>query len=177
MSEAAGGYEPAAGAFAVSRRAAVQVRQATPGDLAVVLELRLALLHESALTLPSQRLHPDARARAERLYAAQLRASGEATFLAARAEQEVGVLRVTESAGYPLLLPERYGYVSSAYVRPAARRTGVLSALLARAEQWCAARGLPEMRLHSAAGSTTAAAAWSALGFGVVEQLRVRSLG
>ena len=34
-------------------------------------------------------------------------------------------LRCMLAAGSPLLLPERYGYVSSAYVRPAARRRGV----------------------------------------------------
>jgi ribosomal protein S18 acetylase RimI-like enzyme len=44
------------------------------------------------------------------------------------------------------------------------------------AEQWCSDRGLEEMRLHNAADNPLANAAWEALGFEVVEHLRVRSL-
>jgi GNAT superfamily N-acetyltransferase len=67
--------------------------------------------------------------------------------------------------------------VSSTYVRPEARRQGVLRALLGAAERWSRARGLDQMRLHNVAGSIAAEAAWSSLGFAVVEQVRVRELG
>jgi GNAT superfamily N-acetyltransferase len=66
--------------------------------------------------------------------------------------------------------------VSSVYVRPEARRKGVLRALLAAADRWARARDLDQMRLHNVAGSADAEAAWSALGFDVVEQVRVRDM-
>ena len=155
-------------------RGAVVVRAATPDDLPVVLELRLALLHEHGDSLLYGRLRPDARRRAERLYAAQLESAHEITFLAEVGGAVVGVLRCLEGVGAPLLLPERYGYVSSVYVRPAARRCGVLRALFAAAEGWSAARGLRELRLHNAAENAVANAVWERLGFRAVEVLRIR---
>jgi len=62
------------------------------------------------------------------------------------------------------------------YVVPRARRRGVLRALLAAAIEWCEARGLTELRLHNASDNAVANAAWDALGFRVVEHLRVRRL-
>jgi GNAT superfamily N-acetyltransferase len=76
--------------------------------------------------------------------------------------------------GSPLLEPTRYAYVSSAYVRPEHRRAGVLTALLAAVAKWAAEKGLDQLRLHNVAGSESAEGAWSALGFTVVEQVRVR---
>ena len=78
--------------------------------------------------------------------------------------------------GSPLLDPSRYAYVSSVFVRPEARRRGVLRALVCEAERWSRARGLEQMRLHNVAGSVEAERAWEALGFTVVEQVRLRSL-
>ena len=88
----------------------------------------------------------------------------------------VGILRCIHSTGSPLLEPAQYAYVSSVYVVPKARERGVLRALLSSADVWCADRGLDEMRLHNAADNPLANAAWEALGFDVVEHLRVRSL-
>ncbi|MGH7636416.1 MAG: GNAT family N-acetyltransferase, partial [Gemmatimonadaceae bacterium] len=81
-----------------------------------------------------------------------------------------------ETVSSPLLLPERYCYLSSAYVRPDYRRRGVLQALMARAREWCDERGLSEMRLHNVGSRASAAAAWDSLGFEVVEQVRVLRL-
>jgi hypothetical protein len=47
---------------------------------------------------------------------------------------------------------------------------------LRAADRWAQARGLRQMRLHNVAGSDAAEGAWSALGFGVVEQVRLRDL-
>ena len=154
----------------------VHVRQATARDLDTVVALRLALLLEHRDHPIYGRLRGDAAARARELFAGQLRSTMEAIFLAERGGEVVGVLRCVESVGSPLLEPARYAYVSSAYVRPAARRGGVLRALLASADAWARARGLDQMRLHNVAGSAEAEGAWSALGFGVVEQVRVRPL-
>jgi ribosomal protein S18 acetylase RimI-like enzyme len=155
----------------------VTVRQATHDDLAVVVRLRIALLREHAANPVYAQLRRDAEERARALFAAQLRSADEAIFLAERGGVPVGVLRCVDTLGSPLLQPARYGYVSSVYVLPEARRIGVLTALLRAGVRWCEARGLTEMRLHNAADNDTANAAWEALGFQTVEVLRVRQLG
>lgn len=156
------------------------MREAMLRDLDAVVALRLALLHEHPDHPIYGRLRTDVSDRARGLFAMQLRSTTEVIFLAERGgnekEDAVGVLRCVESVGSPLMEPARYAYVSSAYVRPDARRRGVLRALLHAAERWARARGLDQMRLHNVAGSANAERAWSALGFGVVEQVRVRDL-
>ena len=161
----------------------VRIRTATAADLDAIVALRLALLREHAGNAVYGRLRADAPERARRLFAAQLASSREATFLAERAadapppgERVVGILRCMEAIGSPLLEPERYGYVASVYVVPAARGAGVLRRLLAAAEAWCARHGLDEIRLHSAADNVSGNGAWAALGFEIAEHLRVRRL-
>ncbi|HMI58238.1 MAG TPA: GNAT family N-acetyltransferase [Gemmatimonadaceae bacterium] len=153
--------------------AGLSVRAATMADLAVVVELRLALLREHADNPIYRRLRPDAPARASRLFAAQLRCESEVIFLAESDGGPVGILRVVASAGLPLLFPAKHGYISSVYVVPSARRHGVLRALFTAAMGWCRERGLREVRLHNAVENETANAVWDALGFRVVEHLRV----
>lgn len=162
---------PAAYPFAM-----LAIRPATVDDLDVVTELRLALLREHADNAIYGRLRRDAERRARPLYAAQLRSSQEVVFLAERDGETVGILRCVDTLGSPLLDPSRYGYVSSVYVRPPARRHGVLRALLGAAERWARDRGLTELRLHNAADNPTAAATWEGLGFAVAEQLRLRPI-
>ena len=153
--------------------AGLRVRQATMADLAIVVELRLALLREHSQNPIYRRLRPDAPARASRLFAAQLRCASEVIFLAEHDGATVGILRCVASAGLPLLFPARHGYISSVYVVPAARRHGVLRALFTDAIAWCRERGLREARLHNAVENETANSVWEALGFQVVEHLRV----
>src|SRR5437763_2515576 len=160
----------------VSSAAATRVRPATPRDLDAVVALRLALLREHPDHPIYGRLRTEVDRRARDLFAAQLRARTETIFLAEIAGDVVGILRCVESMGSPLLEPARYAYVSSVYVRPEARRRGVLRALVNEAERWSRARGLEQMRLHNVAGSVDAERAWEALGFAVVEQVRLRSL-
>jgi GNAT superfamily N-acetyltransferase len=154
----------------------IRVREASVRDLDAVMELRLALLREHPEHPIYGRLRTDVSARARELFATQLRSQTESIFLAERDDGVAGILRCVESMGSPLLEPARYAYVSSVYVRPEARRQGVLRALMKAAERWAHARGLDQMRLHNVAGSPSAEGAWSALGFVVVEQVRVRSL-
>jgi GNAT superfamily N-acetyltransferase len=139
--------------------------------------LRLSLLREHSRHPIYGRLRGDAAHRARDLFAAQLDSSNEIMFLAERGGQVVGILRCVESTGSPLLHPARYGYVSSVFVTPAARRGGVLRALVERAVAWCEDRGLGEMRLHSVAGDAVSEAAWDALGFDVVEYVRLKKIG
>lgn len=152
------------------------VRPARIDDLPDIVDLRLALLREYGNDPLYMRLRDDARARAHDLYFTQLASPDETMFLAERATCVVGILRCVDAPGSPLLLPERYGYVSSVYVIPSERRRGVLRALLGAAEEWCRARGIDEMRLHNASSSPLAADVWSAFGFEIVEQVRRRTI-
>jgi GNAT superfamily N-acetyltransferase len=152
-----------------------RVRPARMRDLESVVALRIALLREHPDHPIYGRLRTEIDRRARDLFASQLRATNETILLAELDDAVVGILRCVESTGSPLLEPARYAYVSSVYVRPASRRRGVLRALLAEAERWCRPRGLSEMRLHNVAGST-AERAWDAMGFAIVEQVRLRHL-
>lgn len=154
----------------------VSVREATLRDLDAVLELRLSLLREHPEHPIYGRLRVDVTTRARELFSAQLRAEKETIFLGEIEGVVAGILRCVESIGSPLLEPARYAYVSSVYVRPEMRRRGVLRALMRSADAWSRARGIDQMRLHNVAGSSSAEGAWSALGFDVVEQVRVRSV-
>jgi ribosomal protein S18 acetylase RimI-like enzyme len=157
-------------------RESVTIRRATARDLDAVVALRLALLREHASNPIYRRLATDVSARARKLFARQLESPGEITLLAERDGRIVGILRCVESSGSPLLSPEQYAYISSVYVDPAVRRTGVLRALLARAEAWAKSLELEEFRLHSVADGEAANRAWDALGFEIVEHLRVRAV-
>jgi aminoglycoside 6'-N-acetyltransferase I len=150
----------------------VQVRPATPADLAFVVELRMALLREHGSNPIYARLRADATERARRIFSAQLSSPNERIFLAEADGAVIGIIRCVESTGSPLLDPARYAYISSAYVRPEARRRGALRALVAAARSWCAERGLDEARLHSVADDVGSNRAWDALGFDVVEHMR-----
>ncbi len=154
----------------------VSVRRADSGDLATVVSLRLALLREYGDHPLYAELAPDVIDRAFDLYHAQILAADERVFIAEAGGEAVGILRAADVRGSPLVRPERYCYVSSVYVVPSARRRGVMRALVHAAEAWCDERGLGEMRLHNAASSRVAAAAWGALGFAVVEQVRRRTI-
>ena len=165
------------GSSATRDERAIRVRAATARDLAAVVELRVALLREHPAHPIYGRVRPDVMARARELFDAQLRSTMERIFIAESGGEAVGVLRCVESMGSPLLEPPRYAYVSSAYVRPAFRRRGILRAMLGAADGWALGRGLDQMRLHNVTGSEAAEGAWHSLGFGEVEQVRVRSLG
>lgn len=151
------------------------VRVASAADLPHVIELRLALIREHGDNPVYRRLRSDAPERARRLFATQLASTTERIFLAEDEAQVVGIIRCVETVGSPLLDPARYAYVSSAYVRPEWRRRGTLRALVDAARAWCEERGLSELRLHSVAGDAASNAAWEALGFTVVEHMRIGS--
>jgi ribosomal protein S18 acetylase RimI-like enzyme len=152
------------------------IRRATTADLDAVVALRLALLREYRDHPIYGQLRADAEERARPMFAAQLDAENEAIFVAEEKERVIGVLRCVESVASPLLLPDRYCYVSSAYVLPESRRKGVLHELFDHAVVWCRERGITEMRLHNVGTRQASAAAWDALGFEVVEQVRALRL-
>lgn len=159
-----------------SANRALCIRRATPNDLDAVIALRIALLREHADNAVYGRLRDDAAERARLVFGAQLRMEDQVTLLAERASEVVGIMRCADTAGSPLLHPARYGYISSVYVVPGHRRHGVLRALFAAAEQWCTDRGLTELRLHNVPENPLSTAAWTALGFAIVEHLRMRPI-
>lgn len=154
----------------------VTVRRATYRDLDAIVTLRVELLREYHEHPVYGNLRPDAEVRARPLFAAQLESPVEAMFLAEENGVAIGVLRCVESAASPLLFPERYCYVSSAYVRPECRRKGVLHDLFEHAVIWARERGLTQMRLHNVGTRDESASTWDALGFEVVEQVRLLRL-
>lgn len=154
----------------------LSVRAAQISDLDTVVSLRLALLREHQSNPLFERLHPDAPSRARDLYRSHLTASDQIILLAERDGEAVGILRCVHAVSSPLLLPEAYAYVSSAYVVPGERRAGILKALFDEGVRWCRARGLSEVRLYVSIGDDAARSAWSSLGFAAVEELRVHRL-
>jgi GNAT superfamily N-acetyltransferase len=154
-----------------------RVRRATVNDLATVVALRLALLREYAAHPVYGRLHPEVEARARPLFEQQIKAADQAIFLAEREGRVVGIVRCADAKGSPLLLPDRYCYITSVFVRPEHRRHGVLAALMEQAEDWARSRNLTEMRLHNSTLSETARSAWDQLGFEINEEVRLKHIG
>lgn len=145
-------------------------------DAERIAELRLALLGEHRSNAIYSRLRRDAPARAVELTKEQMASDREAMFVATKGERIVAVIRCIDQRGHRLLRPARFALISTVYVEPAARRRGVLRMLLDAAMTWSRQRGLTEMRLQNAIDNPLALAAWDALGFRVVEQIRLRSL-
>ncbi|HJR66532.1 MAG TPA: GNAT family N-acetyltransferase, partial [Gemmatimonadaceae bacterium] len=152
------------------------VRPATMADAERIAELRLALLGEHRGNAIYSRLRRDAPARAIELTKDQLASDREAMFVATKDDQIVGLIRCIDQRGHRLLRPARFALISTVYVEPAVRRRGVLRSLMGAAIAWSRERGLTEMRLQNAADNPLAIAAWEALGFRVVEQIRLRPL-
>lgn len=149
------------------------VRVAEISDLDTVVALRLSLLREHRANPLFERLHPEVESRARDIYRAHLASRDQVILLAERDGATVGILRCVHAASSPLLLPESYAYLSSAYVVPGERRAGILKALFKEGVRWCRARGLTEMRLYVSMDDAVARSAWDSLGFAAVEELRI----
>ena len=154
----------------------VTVRAARLSDLDTVVALRLALLREHRDNPLFERLHPDADERARELYRKHLAAPDQVILLAERDGAAIGILRCVHALSSPLLLPEAYAYLSSAYVVPGERRMGILKSLFDEGVRWCRARGLREFRLYVSVEDEVARSAWTSLGFAAVEELRIHRL-
>ena len=155
----------------------IEVRRATIADLDTVIELRLSLLREYGDHPIYGRLHPEAELRARPVFLQQIQSPDQAIFLASRAGSIAGIARSVDSRGSPLLMPDRYCYVTSVYVRPEHRRHGVLSALMNHIEEWAKQRGLSEMRLHNSTLNAATRSAWDQLGFAINEEVRMKDIG
>lgn len=159
-----------------ARRGGLTVRRATMADLAAVTAMRVALLREEARNPFFAHPHPDAENQAERLTRAELAAPGQAFLVATRGGAMMGMLRCRAVRRTPLVEDDRQAVVSTVYVIPAQRRTGVLRALLRAADEWCREEKIPDMRLQCALTNDTGRKAWDALGFEPAEVVYLREV-
>ena len=158
------------------RRKRVVVRQATLDDLSQVVALRLALLREEVRNPFFANPHPDAETRALHLTRAEMTTPGEAFLVATRGDSIVGMLRCRAARRMPLVAEARQAVVTTVYVVPEQRRTGVLRALLDGADRWCRRQGLTGMRLQCALSNEVGRQAWESLGFAPAETLYLRTV-
>jgi GNAT superfamily N-acetyltransferase len=165
-------------AVATRRRtsARVVVRRATSRDLEAIVALRLALLAEEAGNPLFAHPHPDATRRALRLTRGELAAKGQVLFVGTRGGEVVGMLRCRAVRRTPLVADSRQAIVTTVFVVPAARRSGVLRALLGAADRWCRRHRLSGMRLQCALANQTGRRAWESLGFRPAELLYLRDV-
>jgi GNAT superfamily N-acetyltransferase len=152
------------------------VRPATIDDLAPVVALRVALLREEERNPFFANAHPDADARAVALTRADMATPGSVFLVAVRAESIVGMLRCRAVRRSPLVADSRQAAVTTVYVVPEERRTGVLRALLAAADDWCRQQRLQGMRLQCALTNDVGRKAWESLGFSAAEIVYLRSV-
>jgi GNAT superfamily N-acetyltransferase len=145
-------------------------------DLPGIVALRVALLREEAPNPFFASPHPDAEQRATRLTRGELSATGEAFLVAVRGETIVGMLRCRMVRRTPLVAESKQAVVTTVYVIPSQRRTGVLRTLLAAADRWCRRRGINEMRLQCALTNSVGRKAWESLGFAPAELLYLRTI-
>jgi GNAT superfamily N-acetyltransferase len=154
----------------------VTVRRATDKDLPALVTLRLALLAEEARNPFFAHPHPDAERRAMRLTRAELGTAGQVMFVACIGHEIVGMLRCRAVRRTPLVADGRHAVVTTVYVVPSRRHTGVLRALLGAADRWCRQHRLTGMRLQCALTNDVGRKSWEALGFTAAEFLYLRKV-
>ena len=164
--------------MAVRRRRTdrVIVRRAATRDLEDVVTLRLALLREESRNPFFANPHPDAPRRAHRLTSEELTAPGQVILVALRDGETVGMLRCRVVHRSPLVADARQAVVTTVYVVPSQRKTGVLRALLEGADRWCRQHRIGAMRLQCALTNEVGRKAWESLGFEPAELLYLRGV-
>jgi GNAT superfamily N-acetyltransferase len=154
----------------------ITVRRATERDLPALVALRLGLLAEEVRNPFFANPHPDAERRAMRLTRAELGTKGQVMFVACIDREIVGILRCRAVRRTPLVSDSRHAIVTTVYVIPSRRRTGVLRALLGAADRWCRQHRLTAMRLQCALTNDAGRKSWEALGFNAAELLYLRTV-
>jgi GNAT superfamily N-acetyltransferase len=120
-------------------------------------------LHEHHLLLMDATLREDWEARQKAGIEDQLRTGDVVILVATDGGQPIGLAHA-HVAEHPII-EDRTGFVDNAYVRPSARRQGVLSTMLERIEDWFKAKGAHSAQLNVVAGNKEATVAWRAKGY------------
>ena len=87
-------------------------------------------------------------------------------FLAFCDETPAGLLEIAARRSAAVMGAVSYGHISSLYVSPQYRRSGVGKRLAETALAWFGERGLDMVQLHVLAGNEAAVAFWRKMGFG-----------
>jgi len=145
-------------------------------DLPAIVGLRMALLGEEVRNPLFADPHPDAARRAARLTRTELAARDQVLLMAIRDHDVVGMLRCRAIRRSPLVADARQAIVTTVYVVPSRRRSGVLRALLGAADSWCRRHRLSGMRLHCSLTNDVGRRAWESLGFSPAEVLYLRDV-
>jgi GNAT superfamily N-acetyltransferase len=132
-------------------------------------------LHEHHLPLMGATLRNDWEARQREGIEDQVRAGDVVILVAADGGRPIGLIH-GHIAEHPII-EDRVGFVDNAYVRPEARRQGVLSALLERIEGWFREKGAHSAQLNVVVGNEEATAAWKAKGYEPHMQRMRKELG
>jgi ribosomal protein S18 acetylase RimI-like enzyme len=126
------------------------IRPATIDDYDALgaIYAEVELLHRTAL--PQIFRAPDGPVLSREYFEAGLADEEFAWLVAERAGELLGfvTVRVVQAPERPILLPRRYAEVNNLAVHAPYRQSGVGRALLKRAEQWAAERGLGEIELN-----------------------------
>ncbi len=162
-------------------RGPIVVRAAGRDDLDAIVRLRMAAVREEKHPTASGASSggpdaPDDVTRARHLTRRQLTGKHEAFFLAIRAGNPVGVVRVREVRRVSPIRDQSQALLTTAFVVARERRTGVMRALVEAADEWARSRGLGAIRLRCATDNTVGRRTWAALGFESVALLMERSI-
>jgi ribosomal protein S18 acetylase RimI-like enzyme len=140
-------------------------RRAVADDLAGLVSLwTLVTTHHASLD-PLFTLRPDAQPEIERMLRSQLRDPDAAIFVVGAPAAPAGFCCVRVDYAPPILAETRRAEIADLGVRPASRRRGLGSELVAAAFGWIRSRGIERVEVRVAAGNAEGQAFWRAQGF------------
>jgi len=145
---------------------AAPVRRAGLPDLEAIMDRWLEITSHHANLDRLFVLRPDARPEATRLVSAMLRDPDVAAFVWDEGGQVEGLCIVRVDRAPPIAEEVRRAEITDLGVRSGRRRRGIGSALVARALEWVADRGVARVEVRVATRNEEGQAFWRHLGFG-----------
>jgi ribosomal protein S18 acetylase RimI-like enzyme len=145
--------------------AGVRVRRAKAGELEAILDLWQEMMEVHARLDGRFRPTPNAREQFRPALKEWLANPNMAVFVADAGESIVGYLIVRVNENPPMLVPQRYGYVSDVCVASDQRRAGVGRKLFSAARAWFRRNSVDVVQLNVAASNPAAQGFWREMGF------------